>query len=86
MTDKINIEDMTLSQIRKLKDDLKNRINDVLSEFTSKTGLHPTIKVTTEVEEMPLYFESYGDGMTARSEDCERIYTRNIDIDFNQRI
>ena len=86
MTDKINIEDMTLSQIRELKDDLRKRINDVLVEFSSKTGLYPTIKVTTEVDEIPLSFESYGGHITAQSEECQRIYTRIINIDFNQRI
>lgn len=86
MSDRIKLEDMTLSQIRELKDDLRSKLNEVLNEFESKTGLHPTIKIEHEVTEIPLFMTAYNGIITETSDDCERIYERIIKIDFNKRI
>lgn len=84
--EKIKLEDMTLSQIRGLKDDLRSKLNEVLNEFESKTGLHPTIKIEHDVTEIPLCMTAYNGIITETSDDCERLYERIIKIDFNKRI
>ena len=86
MTDKIKLEDMTLSEIRELKKKMQRAMIGAMRQAVGPYDVgQVAIHADTDINEIPLYFESCGGHITARSEDCEKIYTYHIKIKFRDR-
>ena len=85
MTDKIKLEDMTLSEIRELKKKMQRAMIGAMRQAVDPYDVgQVAIHADTDIDEIPLYFESCGGHITARSEDCEKIYTYHIKIKFSK--
>lgn len=86
MTDKIKLEDMTLGQIRALKEKIQSEMLKAMFKAVEPydVGRPIIVSADTDIDEIPLFFESYGGRITSRSEDCERIYTTHINIKFSK--
>lgn len=87
MTDKIKLEDMTLGQIRALKKKIQRAMLDAMRQVIDPYDVgRVAIRADTDIDEMPVYFESCGGRITSRSEDCEKIYTYtyHINIKFSK--
>ena len=85
MTDKIKLEDMTLAEIKELKKKIRRAMIDAMSQVVEPYDVgQVAIHADTDINEIPLYFESCGGRITSRSEDCEKIYTYHIQIKFSK--
>lgn len=83
--DKIKIEDMTLSEIKELKKKMQRAMIGAMRQAVDPYDVgQVAIHADTDINEIPLYFESCGGHITARSEDCEKIYTYHIKIKFSK--
>lgn len=86
MTDKIQLEDMTLAQIRTLKKKIQSAMIEAMFKAVEPydVGTPIIVAAKTSISEIPYIFESCRGKITACSEDCERIYTPHIDIKFSK--
>lgn len=85
MTDKIKLENMTLSEIKELKKKIQRAMIDAMRQVVDPYDVgRVAIHADTDINEMPLYFESCGGRITAQSDDCEKIYTYHINIKFER--
>lgn len=85
MTDKIKLEDMTLAEIKELKKKIQRAMIDAMRQAVEPYDVGRVyIHADTDINEMPLYFESCGGRITSRSEVCEKIYTYHINIKFSK--
>lgn len=85
MTDKIKLEDMTLAEIKELKKKIQRAMIDAMREIVRPYDVgQVAIHADTNVDEIPLSFESYSGHITAQSEDCAKIYTYHIKIKFSK--
>lgn len=83
--DKIKLEDMTLAEIKELKKKIQRAMIDAMRQVIDPYDVgQVAIHADTDIDEIPLYFESCGGHITARSEDCEKIYTYHIKIKFSK--
>ena len=83
--DKVKLEDMTLSEIKELKKKIRRAMIDAMRQAVEPYDVgQVAIHADTDINEIPLYFESCGGRITSRSEDCERIYTYHIKIKFSK--
>lgn len=84
--DKIKLEDMTLADIKELKKNIQRAMIEAMFKAIEPYDVGSPIIVSAEtsMSEMPYILESCGGKITARSEDCERIYTPHIDIKFSK--
>ena len=83
--DKIKLEDMTLADTRELKKNIQRAMMNAMRQVIEPYDVGKVaIYADTEIDEIPLYFESYGGHVTARPEDCEKIYTYHIKIKFSK--
>ena len=83
--DKIKLEDMTLADIKELKKKIQRAMFDAMTQVIDPYDVgQVAIHADTDIDEIPLYFESCGGQITARSEDCEKIYTYHIKIKFSK--
>ena len=85
MTDKIKIEDMTLAEIKELKKKIQRAMIDAMRQVVYPYDVgQVAIHANTNIDEIPLYFESRGGQITSQSEDCEKVYTYHIKIKFSK--
>lgn len=85
MTDKIKLENMTLAEIKELKKNIQRAMMNAMRQVIEPYDVGKVaICVDTEINESPYYFESYGGHVTARSEDCEKVYNYHINIKFSK--
>lgn len=83
--DKIKLEDMTLADIKELKKNIQRAMMNAMRQVIEPYDVgEVAIYAETEVEEVPYYFESYGGHVTARSENCTKVYTYHIEIKFSK--
>lgn len=77
---------MTLAQIRALKKQIQSDMIEAMFKAVEPydVGTPIIVAAETSISEIPYIFESFGNKITARSEDCERIYTTHIDIKFSK--
>ena len=82
---KIKLEDMTLAEIKELKKKMQRAMIDAMRQVIDPYDVgQVAIRADTDIDEIPLYFESCVGHITARSEDCEKIYTYHIKIKFSK--
>ena len=82
---KIKLEDMTLAEIKELKKNIRRAILDSIYQAIEPYDVgRVAFSADTEIDEVPYYFESCGGHITARSEDCEKVYTYHIKIKFSK--
>lgn len=85
MTDKIKLEDMTLAEIKELKKKIQRAMIGAMRQAVDPYDVgQVAIHADTDIDEIPLYFESCAGHITARSEDYEKIYTYHIKIKFSK--
>ena len=85
MTGKIKLEDMTLSEIKELKKKIQRAMIDAMRQAVEPYDVgRVAIHVDTNIDEIPVYFESCGGRITSQSEDCEKVYTYHINIKFSK--
>lgn len=85
MTDKIKLEDMTLSEIKELKKKVQRAMIGAMRQVVDPYDVgQVTIRADTHIDEIPLYFESCGGQITSQSEDCEKVYTYHMNINFSK--
>lgn len=83
--DKIKLEDMTLAQIRELKKKIRRAMIDAMRQVVNPYDVgQVAIHADTDIDEMPVYFESCGGRITSQSEACEKVYTYHINIKFSK--
>ena len=83
--DKIKLEDMTLADIRELKKNIQRAMMNAMRQVIEPYDVGKVaIYADTNIDEIPLSFESYSGHITAQSEDCEKIYTYHIKIKFSK--
>lgn len=83
--DKIKLEDMTLADIKELKKNIQRAMIDAMRQVIDPYDVgQVAIHADTNIDEIPLYFESCVGHITARSEDCEKVYTYHIKIKFSK--
>ena len=85
--DKIKLEDMTLKQIKNLKADIKNAMMDGLWKTIEPydLGLNDVLaSVDPQVEQVPLFFETYGRYLSANKSDLKRIVIHKFKIKFSK--
>ena len=85
MTDKLKLEDMTLAEIKELKKKIQRAMIDAMRQVVYPYDVgQVAIHANTNIDEIPLYFESCGGQRTSQSEDCEKVYTYHIKIKFSK--
>lgn len=85
MTDKIKLEDMTLAEIKELKKKIQRAMIDAMRQVVYPYDVgQVAIHANTNIDEIPLYFESCGGQITSQSEDYEKVYTYHIKIKFSK--
>lgn len=85
MTDKIKLEDMTLSEIKELKKKIQRAMIDAMRQVVGPYDVgQVAIHADTDIDEIPVILESLCGHITAQSEDCEKIYTYHINIKFSK--
>lgn len=85
--DKIKLEDMTLSEIKELKKKIRRAMIDAMRQAVDPYDVgQVAIHADTDIDEIPLYFESCGGRITAQSSDCERIYTYTSKLNSVRRM
>ena len=83
--DKIKLEDMTLAEIKELKKKIQRAMIGAMRQAVDPYDVgQVAIHADTNIDQIPLYFESCVGHITARSEDCEKVYTYHIKIKFSK--
>ena len=83
--DKIKLEDMTLAEIKELKKNIQRAMIDAMRQVIDPYDVgQVAIHADTDIDEIPLYFESCVGHITARSEDCEKIFAYRFKIKFSK--
>ena len=83
--DKIKLENMTLADIKELKKKIQRAMFDAMTQAVEPYDVgRVAIHVDTNIDEIPVYFESCGGRITSQSEDCEKVYTYHIKIKFSK--
>lgn len=82
---KIKLEDMTLADIKELKKKIQRAMIDAMRQAVDPYDVgQVAIHAETNIDEIPLSFESYSGHITAQSEDYEKVYTYHIKIKFSK--
>lgn len=85
MINKIKLENMTLAEIRVLKKKIKCAMIDAMVQVVESYDVgQVAIYADTDIDEMPLSFESCNGHITAQSEDVQKFYTYHIKIKFSK--
>ena len=85
MTDKIKLENMTLAEIKELKKKMQRAMFDAMIQAVEPYDVGwVVIHVDTNIDEIPVYFESCGGRITSQSEDYEKVYTYHFKIKFSK--